>query len=71
MSWQRNIWTGRDTLDVAHNARVVRQPFAGSAPLYKAEFWGDYSLDYPVSGEWRKTLQSAKADAARLARKAR
>lgn len=69
--WQRNVWTGTDSLDVAPNARIIRQPFANAAPLYRAEFWGDYSLNYPVKAGWRKSLAHAKADAARLARASR
>lgn len=63
---QYNIWTGRGILDIDDNARIVRQPFVGQRPLYSAEYWGDYSLEYPVRGQWRETLRAAKSDLAAL-----
>jgi hypothetical protein len=34
--------------------------------LYRAEFWGDYSLDYPKRAGWVKTLDQAKKDLKKL-----
>lgn len=61
-SWERNIWTGRDTLDISPNSRIIRQPYSNDRPLYRAEFWGDYSLQYPLFGVWRNSLGQAKSD---------
>lgn len=55
--WKRNIWTGNDILNVSPNERIIR---AGT--MYRAEFWGDYSLDFPKKGDWRNSLGKAKAD---------
>lgn len=66
-AWERNVWTGTDKLRVGENERVMRQGFYNPRSfLYYAEFWGDYSLKYPLRGPWRKTLQAAKRDLAKL-----
>lgn len=56
VGWKRNVWTGSDILDVEPAVRITRNG------LYRAEFWGDYSLAFPKYGPWRKTLQQAKKD---------
>jgi len=63
--WEHNAQTGNSILKISSNERIIRDTHR--PPLYKAEFWGDYSLDYPISGGWRGTLQQAKDDLKRLA----
>lgn len=64
--WDFNASTGNNYLRILDNGRIVRM---GSKPpyLYKAEFWGDYSLKFPENGAWRETLQRARADLRRIA----
>ena len=65
--WERNVWTGMDKLRVSENERVLRQEFHNPRSfLYYAEFWGDFSLGFPVRGPWRKTLAASKRDLAKL-----
>lgn len=58
--WEHNASTGTQTMRVTATGRVVRQPFKGGTFLYRAEQWGDYSLEYPKKGPWEKTLAGAK-----------
>ena len=69
MHWEHNIWTGIDLLDVTGNGRIARQKYIRSPPLYRAEFWGDFSLSFPQHGPWRNSLQTAKKDLAQLTAK--
>ena len=69
--WEHNCWTGHDILRVSKNERVIRQPFGAGKFLYQAEFWGDYSLDYPKEGTWQKSLPKARAELKHLKGKAR
>lgn len=69
VQWERNVWTGHDILRVSKNARVLRQSFGPNRFLYWGEFWGDYSLRFPLKGECRATLAAAKQDCADLANK--
>ena len=50
--WEFNAATGSHIAQVDDNTRIIRsgQP---DAYLYRAEFWGDYSLRYPI---WVNTL---------------
>lgn len=58
-NWEHNASTGNYILRVGPNTRVVRIQGGG---LYRVEYWGDYSLRFPIRGPWRKTLRSALAD---------
>ena len=66
MDWKFNCWTGDSTLRIDENTRIVRvgqkQPY-----LYRAEYWGDYSLEYPRRGPCRKSLPQARQDCRALA----
>jgi hypothetical protein len=66
MQWQLNASTGCHLLNVISNGRVIRQRH-GQSYLYRADYWGDYSLDFPVAGVWRGSLGEAKRDLSRLA----
>jgi hypothetical protein len=69
VEWERNIWTGHDIARLSKNERVVRTTFRNpTSYLYFAEFWGDFSLKYPLRGPYRKTLQQTRADLARIKR---
>jgi hypothetical protein len=71
-AWELNIWTGRHLLNISRNKRIVRQGFHNPTSfLYSAEFWGDFSLAFPVRGPWRKTLPQAKHDFSRLEKQSR
>jgi hypothetical protein len=62
LTWERNIWTGNDIARINDNTRVVRMPADyGKSYLYCAEFWGDYSLAYPIRSGWYPTLAKAKS----------
>lgn len=61
--WQFNASAGVHILRVSRNERIVRHQ---GGRLYTAEFWGDYSLAYPVRGPCRATLQQAKRDLSNL-----
>lgn len=67
--WRHNAATGSYILDVNRNTRVIRD---GDAPgaLYRCEFWGDYSLKYPVKGAWTKSLPAAMKSCSALRRRA-
>ena len=56
--WKRNIWTGDSFMRVNDNTRIVR--IGNRGPYYK-EFWGDYSLRYPISSPTFKTIKLALA----------
>lgn len=53
--WQRNIWTGDDILNLDDKSRVIRS----GKHLYRVEYWGDYSLKYPIKGPFESTLKGA------------
>lgn len=67
MNWEFNAMTGNSIGWVSDNCRIVR--LRGMPYLYVAEYWGDYSLDYPKRGPVRKTLGQAKEDLKRMERK--
>lgn len=58
LEWKFNCWTGDHTANVSKNMRIVRmgseEPY-----LYSAEYWGDYSLKYPIKGPWQKSPVAA------------
>jgi hypothetical protein len=58
--WKLNVWTGVHTLQLTQNVRIVRQSFNDGTHLYMREFWGDFSLAYPVSAGWVSSLPQAK-----------
>lgn len=63
IEWKWNIWTGQDLGRVTDNGRIIRQKYYNPISyLYRAEFWGDYSLERPTYGPWRKTLKAALRD---------
>jgi hypothetical protein len=66
--WEFNCWTGNSIYRIEKKeARIVRM--AGREPhLYRAEWWGDYSLEYPKRGPWRGNLEQAKKDVKALER---
>ena len=59
--WAKNPWTGDCLLSCGPARRILRTGTEGSY-LYRAEYWGDYSLTYPVYGRWRASLSAAKKD---------
>ena len=61
-TWEHNVWTGEDILRLSDNERIIRQKFNDGSFLYRAEFWGDFSLLYPIKGSMKETLKSAKED---------
>jgi hypothetical protein len=60
--WAHNASTGHDILRISGNERVIRTSHARGVYTYVAEFWGDYSLRYPIKGPHRATLPKAKRD---------
>jgi len=70
VNWEYNCWSGNSHLRVSDNERIKRVPVRkGTAYLYYAEYWGDYSLDFPVMGRGRDTLAQAKRDLKTLKQK--
>ena len=59
--WDKNPWTGDCSLSCGKAQRIQRIGSEGSY-LYRAQFWGDYSLAHPVYGRWRASLSAAKKD---------
>jgi hypothetical protein len=66
MMWERNIWTGNDILRATSNGSIIRYGDVKQPYLYRAVYWGDYSLAFPVVGLLRPTLDAAKRDLATL-----
>jgi hypothetical protein len=67
LDWRRNIWTGHDLLSVPeHRGRIRREPWGPSQYVYTAEYWGDYSLRYPLCDYRHATLGAAKAALRRM-----
>jgi hypothetical protein len=59
--WDFNASTGNHILRISPNSRIVR--IAGSPPyLYVGEFWGDYSLKYPIKTDWCYSLKKVKEE---------
>jgi hypothetical protein len=56
--WKLNASTGNFIARVSSNVRLVRvgriAPF-----LYRAENWGDYSLEFPVCSPWCSSPKAA------------
>ncbi len=67
-NWEHNASTGNDILRVGKNKRIIRVPSGPGQYMYKAEYWGDYSLKYPVKGVLRGALAQAKKDLPKLAK---
>jgi hypothetical protein len=68
--WKFNCWTGNNILDVPELCgRIVRQAWGADEYRYDAEYWGDYSLKFPVSEYRFTTLQEAKKALAKLHKK--
>lgn len=61
-----NCWTGTTTTDIDSNSRVVTDGPNTDGQLFRAEYWGDYSLAFPKRGPWRKSKADAARDIARL-----
>lgn len=61
--WDLNVWTGDYITKITSNTRMVRMRGGG---LYLLEHWGDYSLNFPISGGWHTTFKAALAHLARL-----
>jgi len=58
-SWKHNIWTGNSTAFVSKSVRLVRIGCAEHGYMYVAEQWGDFSLNYPKSGNVSSTIAGA------------
>lgn len=57
--WKHNTSTGNAIADISHNERLIRWGTERSGYLYNYEFWGDFSLTYPLKGGWYKTPSQA------------
>lgn len=57
--WQLNASTGDYIADIDALTRVIRLKGGG---LYEAQFWGNYSFDYPIYSGLFKTPAAAVAD---------
>ena len=66
--WKHNASTGSYTLDLSKNTRLIRMGEDGRY-MYKPEYWGDYSLRFPVHGGWHLTRPKAIAALRRLVRR--
>lgn len=58
-TWKFNARTGNSTADLSRNERLIRWGTERSGYLYNYEFWGDFSLVYPLKGGWYKTPSQA------------
>jgi hypothetical protein len=58
LQWELNASTGDYIAKVSDNTRLIRM---GSVRpyLYLAEFWGDYSLAFPVRGTCETSVAKA------------
>lgn len=65
--WDLNASTGHYILRVARDARVLRM--SDSDALFKGEYWGDHSFDFPVSEGWTSSLDEALRSIRRLREK--
>lgn len=61
-TWEYNCSTGNSLLRIESNARIVRT----GSDIYHAEYWGDYSLRFPISGPVRTSLTAARRDVTKL-----
>ncbi len=62
IEWEYNASTGHDISRVTKNGRILRMRFNDGSFLYWAEFWGDYSLQYPKRGSNRESYEGARKD---------
>lgn len=63
--WKFNAWTGNSILSIPeYGGRIVREQWGPGQYRYTAEYWGDYSLRYPIY-EYRHTTLIAAKDALR------
>jgi len=67
-TWIHNASTGTHFKWLSRNGGILRQDFHGSPPLYKAEYFGDYSFAFPIKGDWVETEQAAAKSLQRLTR---
>ena len=62
--WEKNYSTGNYIARVSETRRVIRIGHSVPSPggitfLYHAEEWGDYSLNYPITGPWERSPEKA------------
>jgi hypothetical protein len=70
INWERNASTGSYVARLDRNTRLIRDGDAPSA-LYRCEFWGDYSLKYPIKGDWSRSASAAIKSCSRLRKRSR
>lgn len=73
LEWKHNASTGAYIANLGPATRLVRSGRAGRY-LYRAEYWGDYSLDFPIGYNALTPTTALKglcADVAKLRRKKR
>lgn len=71
LDWRFNASTGASIADLNRNTRLVTDGPNPVGRLYRCEFWGDYSLKYPIKGPWSKSVPKAIASCAALKKKGR
>lgn len=67
LDWKHNASTGTDIANIGPSTRLIRW---GSGLFYRAEYWGNYSFDFPI-GSNASTPAKALRDLCKDVRKLR
>lgn len=59
LNWQRNASTGADIAQINRATRLVRTGRAGRY-LYRAEYWGNFSLNFPIGSNAATPAQALR-----------